>query len=83
MKRSKKMKGRFAGNRNPMYGRKLSSETKYKISETIKQKYKNGEIKKIDNRGCKNPMYGKHHTEETKMKIRLKHLKNESKNNIG
>ena len=83
MKRSKKMKGRFAGNRNPMYGRKLSSETKYKISETIKRKYKNGEIKKVDNRGCKNPMYGKHHTEETKMKIRLKHLNNESKNNIG
>lgn len=48
------------GEKNPMYGRHHTEETKKKISESRKGKYS----------GQNSPMYGKHHTEETKDKIR-------------
>lgn len=47
----------------PIYGRKLSLETKYKLSEYAKKRT-----------GNKNSMYGKNQSEETKQKIREKAL---------
>jgi len=48
-------KGRLVGIKNPMYGKKVSEETKQKISLSIS--------------GNKNPFYGKKHSEETKNKL--------------
>jgi group I intron endonuclease len=47
-------------------GKKLSNETKLKLSEIRKGKYI----------GEKNPFFGKHHSEETKQKIREKNIGN-------
>lgn len=55
-------------------GRKLSEKWKQKISETLKKRYENGELKtdflKIGwKKGKDHPMYGKHHTEKTKKRL--------------
>jgi group I intron endonuclease len=55
-------------------GRKLSKKWKRKISETLKKRYKNGELKtdflKIGwKKGKDHPMYGKHHTKKTKKRL--------------
>ena len=54
-KSSERMKGRFVGEKSPMYGKHLSEETKRKISEA--------------KRGQQPWMKGKHHTAEAKAKI--------------
>lgn len=61
------------GENNPNYGKKHSSESRKKISEKAKERYK---IKE------NNPMYGKHHTEETKEKMR-KPCSDETKRKIS
>lgn len=53
-KRSYTMKGKYVGEKNPMYGKHHTEETKKKQSDA-----QNGE---------KNHNWGKHHTEETKAK---------------
>lgn len=45
----------LAGKNHPMYGKKLTDETRKKISDAVK--------------GEKHPMYGKKHSEETRKKI--------------
>ena len=54
-KSSERLKGRFVGEKSPMYGKHLSEETKRKISEA--------------KCGQQSWMKGKHHTEEAKAKI--------------
>lgn len=48
-------KGKLVGVKNPMYGKKVSEETKQKIS--------------LNTSGNKNPFYGKKHSEDTKNKL--------------
>lgn len=62
LEHSNKIKGKFSGQNNPMYGKpgtnlgkKFSEEHKNKISKT--------------HLGENNPMYGKHHSEEHKQKM--------------
>lgn len=67
--------GRDVSNDNhPFYGKIHNQETKTKISNTLKQKYKLGELEspfsRIDNNGENNGFYGKTHTEESKQKMR-------------
>ena len=54
-------------------GRKLSEETKRKMSEAWKNRESVSDKTKRKmskaNKGKNNPMYGKHHSEETKRKI--------------
>lgn len=52
---SASMKGKFVGDKHPMYGKLQSNVTKKLISEATK--------------GENNPFYGKKHTEETKAKL--------------
>lgn len=52
---SASMKGKFVGDKHPMYGKHQSNGTKKLISEAMK--------------GENNPFYGRKHTEETKAKI--------------
>ena len=65
------------GEKNPMYGKHHSEETKKKIGEAMKGK----------NFGEKSPMYGKHHTDETIRKIseamKGKHLSEETKKKLS
>jgi len=77
--------GKF-GERNGMYGKSHTEETRKKISEINKgrqspnkgtqlsdeRKQQLSEIKKGKYQGDKNPFFGKHHTEETIQKIREK-----------
>jgi len=73
-KLSRALKGKPSktkGEKHPNYGKHLPEETKQKISETWKTKYKNG---------YHHPLQGKHHSEEAKQKNREKHL---GKNNYG
>lgn len=62
------------GDNHPMYNKHHSDETKKRISEKLKQKYKNGELitpfASLDTRGENNPFYGRIHTDETKNKMR-------------
>lgn len=55
MRHSDHISHHMSGKNHPLYGTKLSEETKRKISDSIK--------------GEKHPWYGRHHTEETKKKI--------------
>ena len=59
-KLSETMKGKVAGENNPMHGKCHTEETKKRQSELKKGMYD----------GDKNPFYGKTHTEETKEKLR-------------
>ena len=72
----------MTGNKNPMFGKKHSEETKNKIrhyhsnktlsEETKRRISENGKGKKRPegmNVGNKNPMFGKNHSEETRKKI--------------
>lgn len=71
LKLSKIAKERFKNIENhPMYGKKLSKETKKKISDSISKIIK----------GDGNPFYGRKHTEESKEKIRKARMK---QTNIG
>ena len=57
-------------------GRKLSEETKQKISSSKKGKHHTEETKKkigLAKKGKNHPMWGKHHSEEAKRKIGLVH----------
>ena len=69
---------RLCGTDNPNYGKPTSDETKEKISETQKQRYRNG---------VQNPMKGKHHTETTKRKLseqrKGKHPTEEARKHMG
>lgn len=63
---------RFKGEKNPMYGKHHSEETKEKIrkvdkSYTQTKEYRENMSKAVS--GEKNGMYGKHHTEESKQKM--------------
>ena len=65
-----------SGEKNPMFGKKLSEEVKKKMS--LSKKGKPLTEKQLEKRkglfvGEKNPMYGKKHTEETRKKISAKH----------
>lgn len=64
----------ISGENHPMSNKHHSDETKKRISEKLKQKYKNGELitsfANIDMRGENNPFYGRIHTSETKNKMR-------------
>ena len=56
------------GEAHPLYGKKLSDETKKRMSEARKGKPKSEEHKKkISGEG--NPFYGKKHSEETRKRI--------------
>lgn len=57
------MRELFSGERNPMYGRKMSEEHKRKLLEASKNAVRKPKY------GEDNNMYGKHHSEETKRKI--------------
>lgn len=57
--RSEQMKGRFAGEKNPNYGRKHTEAERRVMSEKTKGKFI----------GEKSPKYGKHPSEETRRKM--------------
>ena len=57
-----KLSNAHKGEKNPMFGKHRSEETKRKISAAKKGKHNN-------NKGENNPFYGKKHSEETKQKI--------------
>lgn len=59
----KTMRERFTGERNPMYGRKLSDEHKAKLLAASRA------VPHRALRGEENPMYGKHLPEEAKRRI--------------
>ena len=73
---------KFKGKGNPFYGKHHDEETRKKLSEIAKERFKNGypeemrEKMKIANKGVSNPFYGKHHTKETieKLKARPKYM---------
>lgn len=65
-KRSKAMKNKYKnGYVNPICDKPRSKETRYKISESIKQWYKDHPDR---NKGEDNPMYGKSQSEESNRK---------------
>ena len=57
-----KLSNAHKGEKNPIFGKHRSVETKRKISAAKKGKHNN-------NKGENNPFYGKEHSEETKQKI--------------
>lgn len=59
----RKMRERFLGERNPMYGKKLSEEHRRILFESSRK------VPHRVLRGEENPMYGKHLTDEQKAKI--------------
>ncbi|MDR0676769.1 MAG: GIY-YIG nuclease family protein [Elusimicrobiota bacterium] len=59
------LKEKSSGKNNARYGIKLTNEEKQKISNVLKEKYKNGLI---------NSRLGKHLSEETKEKLRIKQI---------
>lgn len=79
---------KYRGKKSHSYGRKLSEETKRKLSEfhlgkvgpnkgkkmseETRKKMSEAQSKRMKN-PKNNPMYGKHHTEETKCKMRKNH----------
>jgi hypothetical protein len=60
-------------------GTHYSEETKKKISETRKEKFKNGEL---NFKGEKHPLFGRHHSEKTR-KLMSKSKKGENHPNFG
>lgn len=59
---SNTLKGRYVGDRNPMFGRRHTDESKAKISNKNQGRL----------RGNKNPMFGKTHTDNAKQNISRK-----------
>ncbi len=57
---SENLKDRFVGDKNPMWGKKLTEEHRDKLRKA----YENRDVK-----GENNPFYGKTHSEETRRKI--------------
>lgn len=69
---SKALKGKMAGENNPMFGYKRSDEQRKHQSEVMKGRPVSDEFRekcRIRCTGSGNPMYGKHHTEETRKKM--------------
>jgi len=70
----KKQSNSLSGKNNPMYGKKLTEETKGKIKKkALERPPCSKETRKkisLANSGENNGFYGKHHTEETKLRIR-------------
>ena len=68
---SETLKGKLAGENNPMYGKRHSEATREKISKAEKGKYVSEETRrKLSEAGKGNKnMLGKKHSEETKKKI--------------
>jgi hypothetical protein len=60
---SKALKGIQSGEKNPMWGRKASEETRHKLSESHKG------IQSGEN----HPMWGKKHSEKTRQKMQKSH----------
>ena len=67
------LKGLLSGEKNPMFGKHHSEETRRKISESMS--------------GESNPFYGRQHSDETKQKISVihkgKHLSDEQKKKLS
>ena len=65
----------YSGEKNPFYGHSHTDEAKRKQSETMKNKYENGELIPWNKgngdyiSGEKNPFYGHSHTDETRQLI--------------
>jgi hypothetical protein len=63
-----------SGMNHPMFGKIHDENTKTSISNTLKEKYKSGELTSpfalLDVSGKNNPFYGKIHSEDTKQKMR-------------
>lgn len=57
-----------SGANNPMYGKRHTEDSRRKMSETRKERYRNHEYP--DRSGKNSPMYGRHLSEETKQKMR-------------
>lgn len=72
---SKNRKGLTANEKNPMFNKKHSCDTKLKMSYKIKEKGGHNSIR--------NPMYGKTHTEETRKKLSEINKGEKSNNFIG
>lgn len=70
-RRSSEMRARMSeavsGDRNPMYGKHHSEETKRKISETWTSERKQAQSEAVS--GRQNPNYGKHPSEKTRKKL--------------
>ena len=69
-------KGKYTGEKNPMYGKHHSAESIQKISLAKKGKHPSDEAKKKNSeahKGEKHPLYGKHLSDETKKKIAEAH----------
>ena len=65
-----KLSNSHKGEKNPMFGKPRSEETKRKISAAKKGKHNNNKGENNhNNKGENNPFYGKEHSEETKQKI--------------
>jgi hypothetical protein len=64
----------MSGESHPSYGKTRNEDTRNKIAQTLKDKYKRGVItspfSRLSFEGEKNGFFGKHHTEETKQKMR-------------
>lgn len=64
----------ISGKNHPFYNKSHTLETKQKISQTLKSKFKSKELSspfsKIDSSGENNGFYGKTHSEESKQKMR-------------
>jgi len=64
----------ISGVSHPMYGKKLSKESRKSISDTLKLRYASGSLtspfKYMNTAGENNPFFGKKHSEETKEKMR-------------
>ena len=71
-KHSSFMKGKFVGQKNPMYGRNRSGKNNpmYGKFHTSESNEKNRKSHLEQYNGNKNPMFGKHHSENSKEKIR-------------
>lgn len=72
-KLSESMKGKFAGEKNPMFGKNRSAENnpmfgKHHSNETLR---KISSVKKGKYKGENNPFFGKHHSDETRRKMGL------------
>lgn len=69
---SQVLKGKMAGENNPMFGYHWSEEQRKHQSEVMKGRPVSDEFRekcRIQNTGSGNPMYGKHHTEEARKKM--------------